>query len=59
MKDVDDSKLRFEDLVTELLDWIRNKVIELDNRDFPNSLDGVQRLLIEFKRYRTEEKPPK
>lgn len=59
MKDVDDSKERFERITTNLLEWIRKKIIELNDRNFPNSLDGVQKLLIEFKRYRTEEKPPK
>lgn len=59
MKDVDDSKARFERITTTLLEWIRKKIIELNDRNFPNSLDGVQKLLIEFKTYRTEEKPPK
>ncbi|XP_066955513.1 spectrin beta chain, non-erythrocytic 5 isoform X7 [Macrobrachium rosenbergii] len=59
MKDVDDSKFRYEKITSTLLEWIIMKIIELDSRDFPNSLDGIQKLLIHFKKYRTEEKPPK
>lgn len=59
LKDVDDSKFKYERIVTSLLEWIIRKIVELDSRKFPNSLDGIQKLLIQFKKYRTEEKPPK
>lgn len=56
---MDDSKFKYERIVTSLLEWIIRKIVELDSRKFPNSLDGIQKLLIQFKKYRTEEKPPK
>ncbi|XP_042865885.1 spectrin beta chain, non-erythrocytic 5-like isoform X7 [Penaeus japonicus] len=59
MKDVDDSKMKYEKITTTLLEWILMKIVELDSREFPNSLDGIQKLLLQFKQYRTEEKPPK
>ncbi|XP_050686605.1 spectrin alpha chain-like [Eriocheir sinensis] len=59
LKDVDDSKFKYERIVTSLLEWIIRKIVDLDSRKFPNSLDGIQKLLIQFKKYRTEEKPPK
>ncbi|XP_063863706.1 spectrin beta chain, non-erythrocytic 2-like isoform X26 [Scylla paramamosain] len=59
LKDVDDLKLKYEKILTSLLEWIIRKIVELDSRKFPNSLDGIQKLLLQFKKYRTEEKPPK
>lgn len=59
MKDVDDSKMKYERITSTLLEWILMKIVELDSREFPNSLDGIQKLLLQFKKYRTEEKPPK
>ncbi|KAK8731676.1 hypothetical protein OTU49_007418 [Cherax quadricarinatus] len=59
MKDVDDCKSKYEKITTTLLEWIIMKIVDLDSRKFPNSLDGIQKLLIHFKKYRTEEKPPK
>ncbi|KAF9806792.1 hypothetical protein SFRURICE_009479 [Spodoptera frugiperda] len=45
--------------IANLLEWILLKIQELNGREFPNSLDGIQRLLLSFKQYRTVEKPPK
>lgn len=59
MMDVDKLKNNYELFTTNLLDWIKIKVIELDNRNFPNSLEGIQKELLKFKEYRTVEKPPK
>ncbi len=49
----------YDSLVTSLLDWIYFKIRELKDRNFPNNLEGIQREVILFKKYRTEEKPPK
>ncbi|XP_052769142.1 spectrin beta chain, non-erythrocytic 2-like isoform X1 [Mya arenaria] len=49
----------YESLTSTLLEWIKAKVIRLNNRQFPNSLVGIQEELINFKEYRTVEKPPK
>lgn len=59
MMDCDDRKGEYSSLVSTLLGWIRLKIEELDGRELPNSLDGIQRLLLAFKQYRTVEKPPK
>lgn len=57
--DADKKKMQFENLITDLLSWIRNKTTELEKRNFPNSVEGIQRELLAFKEYRTIEKPPK
>lgn len=49
----------YESLTTSLLEWIKEKVVKLNDRNFPNSLEGIQKELINFKDYRTVEKPPK
>ncbi|XP_045489789.1 spectrin beta chain, non-erythrocytic 1 isoform X1 [Pieris rapae] len=59
LMDCDARKAEYCRLLTALLEWIRLKITELNCRDFPNSLDGIQRLLLAFKQYRTVEKPPK
>ncbi|XP_017842227.1 spectrin beta chain, non-erythrocytic 5 isoform X2 [Drosophila busckii] len=59
LMDADRKKIQYERLTTNLLSWIRQKTLELQQRDFPNSLEGIQRELLAFKEYRTIEKPPK
>ncbi|XP_062560998.1 spectrin beta chain, non-erythrocytic 5 isoform X2 [Armigeres subalbatus] len=59
LMDADKKKMQFENLITDLLSWIRNKTTELEERNFPNSVEGIQRELLSFKEYRTIEKPPK
>ncbi|XP_065083239.1 spectrin beta chain, non-erythrocytic 1 isoform X3 [Ochlerotatus camptorhynchus] len=59
LMDADKKKMQFESLITDLLSWIRNKTSELEKRNFPNSVEGIQRELLAFKEYRTIEKPPK
>ncbi|XP_053955094.1 spectrin beta chain, non-erythrocytic 5 isoform X2 [Anastrepha ludens] len=59
LMDADRKKIYYERLTTNLLSWIRLKTLELQQRDFPNSLEGIQRELLAFKEYRTIEKPPK
>ena len=49
----------FESLCSELLQWIQKTVAVLNGRRFPNSLKEIQDLLVQFKNYRTVEKPPK
>lgn len=57
--DADKRKAHYERLTTNLLSWIRYKTQELEQRNFPNSLEGIQKELLAFKQYRTIEKPPK
>ncbi|KAK4883333.1 hypothetical protein RN001_006652 [Aquatica leii] len=59
MVEADKMKLIYERLVTNLLEWIRKTIIDLEDRKFPNSLEGIQTLLLAFGQYRTQEKPPK
>ncbi|KAL3083302.1 hypothetical protein niasHS_011104 [Heterodera schachtii] len=50
---------RYEQLSSSLLEWIRAKIGELNDRQFANSLRGVQQQLTGFNIYRMEEKPPR
>uniref|UniRef100_A0A8C4TAI1 Spectrin, beta, non-erythrocytic 5 n=1 Tax=Erpetoichthys calabaricus TaxID=27687 RepID=A0A8C4TAI1_ERPCA len=59
LKDIDDLKQQYEKMISDLLRWIKTKVVELSDRCFPNSLQGMQRMMAVFKTYRTVEKPPK
>lgn len=59
LKEIDDLKLLYEQMVSDLLKWIKQKVIELDDRRFPNSLQEMWLLVSNFKTFRTVEKPPK
>lgn len=52
-------KDKYEEISTSLLNWIRIKIVELNDRNFLNSLRGVQSQLADFNLYRTEEKPPR
>ncbi|XP_075591852.1 spectrin beta chain isoform X2 [Dermatophagoides farinae] len=49
----------YERLTSELLKWIEMKIDTLSDRQFANSLTGVQNDLQQFNNYRTIEKPPK
>lgn len=59
MVDADKMKYNYDSLTTDLLEWIQGKVVDLEDRNFPNSLEGIQELLSKFGVYRTQEKPPK
>uniref|UniRef100_A0AAR5QGN6 Spectrin beta chain, non-erythrocytic 2 n=2 Tax=Dendroctonus ponderosae TaxID=77166 RepID=A0AAR5QGN6_DENPD len=49
----------YEGLTSELLAWIEATISALGEREFANSLIGVQQQLTQFNNYRTVEKPPK
>ncbi|KAM6392440.1 LOW QUALITY PROTEIN: spectrin beta chain, non-erythrocytic 5 [Pluvialis apricaria] len=59
LKEIDDLKLLYEQMVSDLLKWIKQKVAELDDRHFPNSLQEMWLLMANFKTFRIVEKPPK
>lgn len=46
-------------MAEKLLEWIYQTADELQTRDFPNRIGDLRRLLVDFKRYRTVDKPPK
>lgn len=49
----------YETLTSDLLKWIERTISQLGDRQFANSLHGVQQQLLQFNTYRTVEKPPK
>lgn len=60
MMDIDRNKEQYELQFAELMTWINRKSIELGDNQFPNSLDGIKKLMLTFnKGYMTLEKPPK
>ncbi|XP_017158077.1 spectrin beta chain, erythrocytic isoform X2 [Poecilia reticulata] len=50
---------KYETLASNLLTWIEQTIVVLNNRKLANSLTGVQQQLQAFNTYRTVEKPPK
>ncbi|MFH4975130.1 hypothetical protein AB6A40_001839 [Gnathostoma spinigerum] len=56
---VDQLQEEYETLCSELLEWIRQTVVALNDRRFPNSLAGMKEEVARFNAYRTVEKPPK
>ena len=49
----------YESMTSDLLRWIEQTIDSLSDRNFANSLNGVQQQLSQFSNYRTVEKPPK
>ncbi|XP_078674526.1 spectrin beta chain, non-erythrocytic 1-like isoform X25 [Branchiostoma floridae x Branchiostoma belcheri] len=49
----------YETMASDLLKWIEQTIVILNDRTFANSLQGVQQQLLAFNTYRTVEKPPK
>lgn len=59
MVDIEAQKENYDALTTELLQWIEQTILKLREKDFPNSLSGMQTLMQDFKKFRTELKPAK
>ncbi|ODM96280.1 Spectrin beta chain, non-erythrocytic 1, partial [Orchesella cincta] len=59
IKEADDLKYKYELDGKNLLAWIRATIKELNSRDFPNNLEGVQKLLQKFTEHIADHKPPK
>ncbi|XP_071480653.1 spectrin beta chain, non-erythrocytic 1-like [Diadema antillarum] len=58
---IDNDKLitEYDKVTSDLLRWIKQTIEILNDREFANSLQGVQQQLLAFNTYRTVEKPPK
>ncbi|KAM8921263.1 spectrin beta chain, non-erythrocytic 5 [Pelodytes ibericus] len=52
-------KSQYESMISDLLKWIQRKVVELNDRRFPNTITSLLQLMANFKTFRTVEKPPK
>ena len=59
MMEADRLKENYTQMSSDLLEWIQHKLVQLDDRNFPNKIEGIQGQLLDFKQYRTVEKPPK
>lgn len=57
IKSVDDEQNNFELTTEELIQWIKKKTEEMQNRDFPNNVEGIQKCLKELNIYFVKEKP--
>ncbi|XP_053330428.1 spectrin beta chain, non-erythrocytic 5 [Spea bombifrons] len=57
--EVEHLKSQYESMISDLLRWIQQKVVELNDRHFPNTINGLLQLMLNFKTFRTVEKPPK
>ena len=58
-KNIEEHQVSFESSNTTLLFWIKEKTIQVQKRDFSNTLEGIQLDFKKFKDYRTVEKPLK
>lgn len=58
-RDYDNMINDYNTLASDLLEWIQRTIEALNDRQFANSLTGVQQQLATFNGYRTVEKPPK
>nr|VZI37615.1 unnamed protein product [Spirometra erinaceieuropaei] len=59
LKKFTDGVKSYEVKTDALLRWIKQATILLNDRQFENSLDGLQFQLSQFKTFRTVEKPPR
>ncbi|KAJ5078494.1 alpha-actinin sarcomeric-like protein [Anaeramoeba ignava] len=55
----DELKQEYNRLGEELLKWIEKKTDELNQREFPNTKEEMEKLISEFAEYKNHEKPPK
>lgn len=59
LMEIDKMKNEYDILTSDLLKWIEETINNLSDRNFSNTLVGMQHLMTDFKTYRTVEKPPK
>ncbi|XP_049479925.1 spectrin beta chain, non-erythrocytic 5-like [Panthera uncia] len=59
LQETEELQTQYEQLVADLLRWIAEKEVQLEARDFPDSLPAMRQLLVAFAFFRTQEKPPR
>ncbi|XP_053553803.1 spectrin beta chain, non-erythrocytic 5 [Bombina bombina] len=57
--EIENLKSQYEKMISDLIRWIQQKVIEMNDRHFPNTISEMLKLMGNFKTFRTVEKPPK
>ncbi|XP_034850492.1 spectrin beta chain, non-erythrocytic 5 [Mirounga leonina] len=57
LQETEELRTQYEQLVADLLCWIAEKQVQLEARDFPDSLAATRQLLVAFACFRTQEKP--
>ena len=57
IKNIEDQQASFEAQSSNLLQWIHEKTLVMQRRDFSNTLEGIQMDFKKFQEYRTVEKP--
>ncbi|KAJ6249752.1 alpha-actinin [Anaeramoeba flamelloides] len=58
-KEIKQMKEEYENKAGPLKTWIEKKTEEIPDYEFDNTLEGVEKLIDEFKDYKDNEKPPK
>ena len=59
IKMIEDQQRDYEIASTHLLEWIAAKTKLMRNRNYANTIEGIQKDFKTFKSYTTQEKPPK
>ncbi|GAB1286757.1 Spectrin beta, non-erythrocytic 5 [Apodemus speciosus] len=59
LQETEELQAQYEQLAADLLLWIEEKQMQLESRDFPDSLPAMRQLLAAFASFRAQEKPPR
>ncbi|XP_058149963.1 spectrin beta chain, non-erythrocytic 5 [Dasypus novemcinctus] len=59
VQETEELQTQYEQLAADLLGWIAEWQVQLEARDFPDSLPAMRQLLAAFTSFRTQEKPPR
>ncbi|XP_076983663.1 spectrin beta chain, non-erythrocytic 5 [Tamandua tetradactyla] len=59
VQETEELQTQYKQLVADLLRWIAEWRVQLEARDFPDSLPAMRPLLAAFASFRTQEKPPR
>lgn len=59
LQETEELQAQYEQLVADLLYWIGEKQMQLEARDFPDSLPAMRQLLAAFASFHAQEKPPR